>query len=88
MLSASTWHPHTERGGSARLEVELEEKQHGSGVAEKLFRVATEAGWIGERLSVDEWAPTRLADGSRVRGMSAALLTRGDWGLRVELASR
>jgi hypothetical protein len=78
-MSASTWNLHTEKAGNASLAIELKEGEHGSGVAERLFRVATEGGWIA-----DEWAPTRMGGGARVRGMSVRLDSKADWGLRVD----
>ena len=88
LISASTWHPHTERASSARLVIELEQGMHGSGVAEQLFLTATQAGWIGTRPSVDEWSPARMTEGARVRGMSICMDSPADWGLRVDIDER
>ncbi|MFT4539002.1 MAG: hypothetical protein ACI841_000910 [Planctomycetota bacterium] len=83
-MTASTWHMHTEKAGTSQLAIDLLIDQHGSAVAESLFKVAMKAGWIGERISADEWAPSRMVDGSRARGMSIKLESKADWGLRVE----
>ncbi len=51
----------------------------------KIHAAALEAGWLGDRPTVQTWRPVRMVDGSQITGFSISLESAGDWRVEVSL---
>ena len=85
VVSASTFHLHTERRGLKTIDVMLEPTLHGAQVSDLLFRTSIQEKWVAERPGTDSWRPMGMGDGAQITGLSVALRSEGDWRIEVEL---
>lgn len=84
-VSGSGRHPHDQRLSRRGFDLDMAEGEHPAALSERIFKVATEAGWIAQRSGPTEWSPVRWQDGSAIEGMSVEIVSQGDWSLRLEL---
>lgn len=88
VIGASTYSQHTKKRGLQTIELSLGAQDHVVQVAEKLHKVALEAGWVGFRPESKSWRPSKLKDAATPTGFSIEVDSDGDWRLEVELPER